>query len=127
MELDNVDEIIIKYLSMGFTQKETSKVLKKREIFPNSHSIIEKRLVKIRKYYGANTSFHLGIILGRMNKKEDIKKTGKFCTHCYSELVVKEKMFFWRGRYFTGLVCENCKTFWDNPEDSFEKYVGIKK
>ena len=45
------------------------------------------------------------------------------CKKCTGKLVVKENMFYWRGRYFTGLVCETCNALWDNPEDSFEDYV----
>lgn len=30
-------------------------------------------------------------------------------------------MFYWRGRFFSGLVC--CGALWDNPADSFEKHV----
>jgi len=45
------------------------------------------------------------------------------CSKCKKELVVKDAMFFWRGHYFTGLVCEECKALYDNPDDSFLAHV----
>ena len=36
-------------------------------------------------------------------------------------------MFFWRGRYFHGLVCPVCNALYDDPEDSFEEHVGMKE
>lgn len=49
--------------------------------------------------------------------------TEQRCKTCDSKLVVKENMFFYRGRFFTGLVCEPCNALYDNPEDSFWEYV----
>lgn len=47
------------------------------------------------------------------------------CPKCSNEMVIKSNMFHWRGRYFTGCVCEKCNALYDNPEDSFHKYVGL--
>lgn len=50
------------------------------------------------------------------------KKEGVLC-----EMEVKPQMFFWRGRSFTGLICPNHpKNLWDNPDDSFAKFIGLK-
>jgi len=49
--------------------------------------------------------------------------TEQRCKTCNTKLVVKERMFHWRGKDFSGLVCEPCNALYDNPEDSFEDYV----
>lgn len=49
----------------GKTQKEISIILKKEGVKPSSLSSIEKELKLIRSFYGANTMFHLGVILTR--------------------------------------------------------------
>ena len=46
------------------------------------------------------------------------------CKKCGIPLVVKPGMFHWRGRFFSGLVCEPCNALWDNPDDSFHAYVA---
>ncbi len=43
-----------------------------------------------------------------------------------NELVRKEGMFHWRGRFFSGLVDEEVKALYDNPEDSFAAHIGIE-
>ena len=35
-------------------------------------------------------------------------------------------MFYWRGRYFSGLVDVAANTLYDDPEDSFAAHVGMK-
>lgn len=47
----------------------------------------------------------------------------EICPKCGEKLIVLERMFYWRGTYFTGLVCESCNALWDNPEDSFLDHV----
>lgn len=37
-----------------------------------------------------------------------------------------EAMFFWRGRYFPGLVDVAEKALYDDPEDSFADHVGMQ-
>jgi hypothetical protein len=36
-------------------------------------------------------------------------------------------MFFWRGRYFSGLVCVACQALFDDPTDSFAEHIGMQK
>ncbi len=48
-------------------------------------------------------------------------------SNCQEEMKVKPGMFYWRGKYYSGLVCEKCNTLHDNPEDSFEKAVTETK
>lgn len=60
-----MQDLIIKYLKEGFTQKEISKILKKQGIKSCSLSSIEKELKIIRAHYKAKTMFHLGVILAR--------------------------------------------------------------
>jgi len=45
------------------------------------------------------------------------------CEKCGSTLVRKPNMFFWRGTWFQGLVCEVCNSLWDDPEDSFIAHI----
>lgn len=49
----------------GYTQREVAQYLKKREITPNSLSMIEKELIKLKKTYGAHTLVHLFMLLAR--------------------------------------------------------------
>ncbi|CAL2091932.1 conserved hypothetical protein [Tenacibaculum sp. 190524A05c] len=61
--MDKINLKIVKLLSQGMNQKEISEHFKKEGITPNSLSIIEKRLKKIREVYKAKTLFHLALIL----------------------------------------------------------------
>ncbi len=63
--MDDINQQIVKLLSLGMTQKEVSNHLKKKGITPCSLSIIEKRLKLMRKEYKAKTLFHLAVILER--------------------------------------------------------------
>ncbi len=63
--MDDLNQQIIKLLSLGMTQKEVSNHLKKKGFMPCSLSIIEKRLKQMRAEYKAKTLFHLAIILER--------------------------------------------------------------
>lgn len=47
------------------------------------------------------------------------------CPNCSEECILKEKQFYWRGRYFTGWVCKKCKALWENEGDSFLSYVRM--
>lgn len=46
----------------------------------------------------------------------------KICEKCKNSLIEKENMFYWRGKYFNGLVCEGCKSLWD-INYAFMKYA----
>jgi len=39
---------------------------------------------------------------------------------------IKERMFYWRNRYFKGLVDVEDNALYDYPENSFADHVGIK-
>lgn len=43
---------------------------------------------------------------------------------CGNKMIVKEKCFYWRGIYFSGLVCEKCNALYNNPADSFMDHVA---
>lgn len=58
-----IHELIIKYLKLGHTQIEISKILKKYGYKGCSLSSIEKELKFLLSFYGAKTMFHLGVIL----------------------------------------------------------------
>lgn len=45
------------------------------------------------------------------------------CKKCKKPTEVRKGMFHWRGKSFSGLVCEDCNALYDNPEDSFNKHV----
>ncbi|ASD51648.1 hypothetical protein [Flavobacterium phage V157] len=59
------DEELLEYLSKGFTQQEISDELKRLGYFPNSLSMIEKMLKRIKKEHNANTLYHLAVILNK--------------------------------------------------------------
>ncbi|RNL90316.1 hypothetical protein ED312_06495 [Sinomicrobium pectinilyticum] len=63
--MNRLQKIIIKKMAHGYTQPEVAQYLKKREITPNSLSIIEKELQKLKKAYGAQTMVHLFVLLIR--------------------------------------------------------------
>ncbi len=58
-----MQELIIKYLKEGYTQKEIAKILKSQGVPSCSLSSIEKELKLIKAFYQAKTMFHLGVIL----------------------------------------------------------------
>jgi hypothetical protein len=39
------------------------------------------------------------------------------CPTCDVELEVRPSMFYYQGRYASGLVCPKCLTLRDNPDD----------
>lgn len=39
----------------------------------------------------------------------------------------RPNMFYWRGRYFPGLVDVKTNGLYDDPEDSFNEHVHIPK
>ena len=45
------------------------------------------------------------------------------CKKCGAALERRANMFYWRGRFFHGLVCTPCNALWDDPTDSFEQHV----
>ena len=47
------------------------------------------------------------------------------CVKTGNALERKANMFFWRGRYFHGLVDVKENALYDDPTDSFADYVGI--
>ncbi len=64
-----MEKKIIDFLCKGLTQLEISNSFKKDNIKPNSLSIIEKTLKKIRKQHNAKTNFELAYIIGK-NERE---------------------------------------------------------
>lgn len=63
--MNKIQKIIIKKMADGYTQPEVAQYLKKREITPNSLSMIEKEILKLKKAYGAHTMVHLFALLIR--------------------------------------------------------------
>ncbi len=59
------DEKLLEYLAKGYTQQEISDELKKLGYYPNSLSMIEKMLKRIKKEHNANTLYHLAVILNK--------------------------------------------------------------
>jgi hypothetical protein len=45
------------------------------------------------------------------------------CKKCGTAMERYPNQFYWRGRFFHGLVCVPCNAFWDDPTDSFEQHV----
>lgn len=61
--MNKIQKIIIKKMADGYTQAEVAGYLKKRDITPNSLSMIEKELIKLKKEHGALTLIHLYSLL----------------------------------------------------------------
>lgn len=59
----DLEELIIKALAAGLIQPEIVELFKKQNITPNSPSIIEKTIRRIREEHKANTLFQLALIL----------------------------------------------------------------
>jgi two-component system capsular synthesis response regulator RcsB len=59
VEIEEYDVSILKSLSFGLLLKEISLDLKKTGIEPNSSSSIEKRINKLKTYFGARNNAHL--------------------------------------------------------------------
>ena len=63
--MNKIQKLIIKKMAVGYTQLEVSQYLKDREISPNSVSMIEKVLKKLRKDFGAHNIVHLFVLLSK--------------------------------------------------------------
>ncbi|WJJ98221.1 DNA-binding response regulator [Algibacter luteus] len=63
LEINDYDIELLKQLSLGLSQDEISKNLKKQNISPSSLSSIEKRLNKLRDQFKANNAIHLVAIV----------------------------------------------------------------
>jgi len=63
--MNKIQKLIIKKMADGYTQPEVSRYLKEREITPNSISMIEKELKKLKKEYGALNMVHLFVLLSK--------------------------------------------------------------
>lgn len=61
--MNRIQKMIVKKMAVGYTQAEVSEYLKEREITPNSVSMIEKELKKLRKEFGAHNMVQLFVIL----------------------------------------------------------------
>ena len=59
LSLNEFEISIVKYLSIGYSQDDIEKELKRRNIKPSSKSAIEKRLKELRDEFKANTNPHL--------------------------------------------------------------------
>ncbi|WP_299121990.1 hypothetical protein [uncultured Tenacibaculum sp.] len=61
--MEKIDLKIVQLLAKGYKQNEVSKELKNKGVVPNSISIIEKRINKLKKKFNAKTNFHLAVLL----------------------------------------------------------------
>lgn len=61
--MDSFKKLLTQYLIEGYTQTEISKLLKEKDILPNSLSSIEKEIKRLKEYHKAKTMCHLGAIL----------------------------------------------------------------
>jgi DNA-binding NarL/FixJ family response regulator len=59
VDIEEYDISILKLLSFGFLLREISLDLKKSGIEPNSSSSVEKRINKLKTYFGARNNTHL--------------------------------------------------------------------
>jgi len=67
LELDELDQKIVKYLRRGKTTTQVSKRLKKLDIKPNSISTVEARLALLREKFKSNSMFQLACKLKENN------------------------------------------------------------
>lgn len=58
-EIDDVDILIIKHLSLGIAQENIKEVLISLNKKPNSKSAIEKKIAKLKDFFKANNTIHL--------------------------------------------------------------------
>jgi two-component system capsular synthesis response regulator RcsB len=58
-EIDDLDILILKHLSVGTPQDNITETFKELGIKPNSKSTIEKRISKLKDFFKANTTIHL--------------------------------------------------------------------
>jgi two-component system capsular synthesis response regulator RcsB len=58
-EIDDLDILILKYLSLGIAQDDITGTFKELSIKPNSKSTIEKRIAKLKDFFKANNTIHL--------------------------------------------------------------------
>lgn len=65
--MDEIDLQIVQCMAKGMKQSDVANHFKKIGVTPNSLSIIEKRLRRVREEYHAKTNFHLAIILKSRN------------------------------------------------------------
>lgn len=68
-------EKLIKLLKQGYSQKEISAIFKEQGIKPNSVSIVEKEIKKLKKEYNAKTYFHLGYLISKSEQRRINIKT----------------------------------------------------
>ncbi|QOG04283.1 response regulator transcription factor [Flavobacterium sp. MDT1-60] len=58
-EIDDIDILILKHLSLGTPQDDIIQILKDSGIKPKSKSAMEKRLSKLKDFFKANNTVHL--------------------------------------------------------------------
>ncbi|WP_374173642.1 response regulator transcription factor [Flavobacterium tructae] len=58
-EIDDLDILILKHLSLGTLQDDIIETFKEMGIKPNSKSAIEKRISKLKDFFKANNTIHL--------------------------------------------------------------------
>lgn len=58
-EIDDIDILILKHLSIGTPQDDIIQILKDSGIKPKSKSAMEKRLSKLKDFFKANNTIHL--------------------------------------------------------------------
>lgn len=61
--MDKIDKKIVKMLADGSTQSKISKALRSDNIYPNSVSIIEKRIKTLKEKHNAKGMFDLALRL----------------------------------------------------------------
>jgi len=47
------------------------------------------------------------------------------CPKCRGNMERRGGQFYWRGCFFSGLVCPSCNALYDDPTDSFQSHVGM--
>ncbi|CAA9198926.1 response regulator transcription factor [Flavobacterium collinsii] len=58
-EIDDLDILILKHLSLGSPQDDIIETFKEMGVKPNSKSAIEKRISKLKDFFKANNTIHL--------------------------------------------------------------------
>lgn len=54
-----------------------------------------------------------------------IRITDDKCPKCKNVMERRPDQFYYREKFFHGLVCVTCNSLWDDPTDSFAEHMGI--
>ena len=66
LQLSSFEEEILLLLAKGFKQNEISKLLKEKDISPNSVRSVEANISRLKDYFNANNTTHLVYVVSNL-------------------------------------------------------------